>query len=130
MASYTGIPLTHRDHAQSCVFVTGHLKDGSCDLDWPALARPRQTVVVYMGLLCLPVLCAKLIEHGQSPDLPAAVVQHGTEATQRVVTGTLATLPALAEAAQLVGPTLIVVGEVVRLRERLNWFEPAGTPEA
>lgn len=126
VAAFAGIPLTHRDYAQACLFVTGHLKDGSMDLDWPALARPRQTVVVYMGLLCLPILCAKLIEHGQSADLPAAVIQHGTVPTQRVVTGTLATLPALAERAQLHGPTLIIVGEVVRLRERLNWFHPNG----
>jgi uroporphyrin-III C-methyltransferase/precorrin-2 dehydrogenase/sirohydrochlorin ferrochelatase len=124
VAAFAGIPLTHRDYAQACVFVTGHLKDGSMDLDWPALARPRQTVVVYMGLLCLPVLCAKLVEHGQSPDLPAAVVQQGTVPTQRVVTGTLATLPELAERAQLHGPTLIIVGEVVRLRDRYNWFRP------
>ncbi len=124
VAAFAGIPLTHRDHAQACLFVTGHLKDGSMDLDWGALARPRQTVVVYMGLLCLPVLCAKLIEHGQSPELPAAVVQQGTAPTQRVVTGTLATLPSLAERAQLHGPTLIIVGDVVRLRERLNWFQP------
>src|SRR5512143_901817 len=124
VAAFAGIPLTHRDYAQACLFVTGHLKDGTMDLDWPALARPRQTVVVYMGLLCLPVLCTKLIEHGQSPDLPAAVVQQGTAPTQRVVTGTLATLPELAERAQLHGPTLIIVGDVVRLRGRLNWFEP------
>jgi len=124
VAAFAGIPLTHRDHAQACLFVTGHLKDGSMDLDWPALARPRQTVVVYMGLLCLPTLCAKLIEHGQSPDLPAAVVQHGTAPTQRVVTGTLATLPDLAERAELHGPTLIIIGDVVRLRDRLNWFHP------
>ena len=126
VAAFAGIPLTHRDYAQACLFVTGHLKDGSMDLDWPALARPRQTVVVYMGLLCLPILCAKLIEHGQSRDLPAAVVQQGTVPTQRVVTGTLATLPELAERAQLHGPTLIIVGDVVRLRERLNWFQPVG----
>jgi uroporphyrin-III C-methyltransferase/precorrin-2 dehydrogenase/sirohydrochlorin ferrochelatase len=130
VAAFAGIPLTHRDYAQACLFVTGHLKDGSMDLDWPALARPRQTVVVYMGLLCLPVLCARLIEHGQSPDLPAAVVQHGTAPTQRVVTGTLATLPALAEDAKLHGPTLIIVGDVVRLRERLNWFHPGGDAPA
>ena len=126
VAAFAGIPLTHRDYAQACLFVTGHLKDGSMDLDWPALARPRQTVVVYMGLLGLPILCAKLIEHGQSPDLPAAVVQQGTAPTQRVVTGTLATLPELAERAALHGPTLIIVGDVVRLRERLNWFHPNG----
>jgi uroporphyrin-III C-methyltransferase/precorrin-2 dehydrogenase/sirohydrochlorin ferrochelatase len=124
VAAFAGIPLTHRDHAQACLFVTGHRKDGSMDLDWPALARPRQTVVVYMGLPCLPILCAKLIEHGQSPELPAAVVQHGTAPTQRVVTGTLATLPGLAGRAELHGPTLIIVGDVVRLRERLNWFHP------
>jgi len=124
VAAFAGIPLTHRDYAQACLFVTGHLKDGSMDLDWPALARPHQTVVVYMGLLCLPVLCAKLIEFGQSSDLPAAVVQQGTAPTQRVVVGTLATLPALAEQANLHGPTLIIVGDVVRLRERLNWFQP------
>ena len=128
VAAFTGIPLTHRDYAQACLFVTGHLKDGSMDLDWPALARPRQTVVVYMGLLCLPILCTKLIEYGQSPDLPAAVVQHGTAPTQRVVTGTLATLPELAERAVLHGPTLIIIGEVVRLRDRLNWFQPAADP--
>ena len=126
VAAFAGIPLTHRDYAQACLFVTGHLKDGSMDLDWPALARPRQTVVVYMGLLCLPILCAKLIEYGQSRDLPAAVVQQGTVPTQRVVTGTLATLPDLAERAHLHGPTLIIVGDVVRLRERLNWFQPGG----
>ena len=124
VAAFAGIPLTHRDHAQACLFVTGHLKNGSMDLDWPALARPRQTVVVYMGLLCLPILCAKLIEHGQSPDLPAAVVQQGTAPTQRVVTGTLATLPDLADRADLRGPSLIIIGDVVRLRDRLNWFRP------
>jgi uroporphyrin-III C-methyltransferase / precorrin-2 dehydrogenase / sirohydrochlorin ferrochelatase len=124
VAAFAGIPLTHRDYAQACLFVTGHLKNGSMDLDWPALARPRQTVVVYMGLLCLPILCAKLIEHGQSPDLPAAVVQHGTAPTQRVVTGTLATLSDLADRAELRGPTLIIIGDVVRLRDRLNWFHP------
>jgi uroporphyrin-III C-methyltransferase len=124
VAAFAGIPLTHRDHAQACMFVTGHMKDGSMDLDWTALARPNQTVVVYMGLLGLPNLCAKLIEHGQSPELPAAVIQHGTAPTQRVVAGTLATLPELAERAQLHGPTLIIIGEVVRLRDKLNWFDP------
>ena len=124
VAAFAGIPLTHRDHAQACLFVTGRLKNGSVDLDWPTLARPRQTVVVYMGLLCLPILCAKLIEHGQSPDLPAAIVQRGTAPTPRVVTGTRATLTDLAQRADLHGPTLIIIGEVVRLRDRLNWFHP------
>lgn len=124
VASYAGIPLTHRDHAQACVFVTGHLKDGSMSLDWEALARPRQTVVVYMGLLGLPVLCGKLIEHGMPAGTPAAIVQQGTTRSQRVVTGTLQTLPGLASSAQLRPPTLIIIGEVVKLRERLAWFDP------
>lgn len=122
VAAYAGIPLTHREHAQACVFVTGHLKDGSMNLDWPGLARRRQTVVIYMGLLGLPVLCEKLMEHGLPPDWPAAIVQHGTQPSQRTVTGTLATLPALAAAAQLRAPTLIIVGTVVTLQHKLQWF--------
>jgi uroporphyrin-III C-methyltransferase/precorrin-2 dehydrogenase/sirohydrochlorin ferrochelatase len=125
VAAYAGIPLTHRDYAQSCVFVTGTLRDGTMDLDWPALARPRQTIVVYMGLPGLPVLCAELVRHGlPAATTPAAIVQQGTHATQRVVTGTLRTLPRRAERAALHGPTLIIVGDVVRLRARLNWFKP------
>jgi len=124
-AAYAGIPLTHRDHAQACVFVTGHLKDGSVDLDWPALARPRQTIVVYMGLLSLPLVCRKLVLHGLAHDTGAAVIQQGTTRTQRVVTGTLKTLPGLVAKAKLHAPTLIIVGNVVRLRDKLNWFAPA-----
>ena len=124
VAAYAGIPLTHRDYAQSCTFVTGHLKDGSMNLDWPALARPNQTVVIYMGLLGLPVLCEKLVEAGRPAQTPAAVIQQGTTMAQRVVTGTLATLPGLVASAGLKAPTLIIVGEVVRLREKLNWFAP------
>ena len=123
VATYAGIPLTHRNYSQACVFVTGHLKDGSMTLDWAGLARPRQTVVIYMGLLGLPTLCQQLIAHGLPTDWPAAIVQQGTTANQRTVTGTLATLPDLAIAAQLKAPTLIIVGEVVRLRDKLAWFE-------
>ncbi|MDP2811609.1 MAG: uroporphyrinogen-III C-methyltransferase [Rhodocyclaceae bacterium] len=125
VASYAGIPLTHRNYAQACVFVTGHLKDGSMNLDWPGLARRRQTVVIYMGLHGLPVLCQKMIEHGLPPDWPAAIVQQGTTPNQRTVTGTLATLPELAVAAHLKAPTLIIVGEVVKLQKKLGWFEAA-----
>jgi len=123
VAAYTGIPLTHRDHAQACVFVTGHLQDGSMNLDWPGLARRRQTVVIYMGLHGLTTVCAKLIEHGLPPDWPAAIVQQGTTPNQRTVTGTLATLPRLAEQAHLKAPTLILVGQTVTLQEKLSWFE-------
>jgi uroporphyrin-III C-methyltransferase len=122
VASYAGIPLTHRDHAQACVFVTGHLKDGSCDLDWSALARPRQTVVIYMGLGALAEICAQLIAHGLRPDTPAAVVQQGTTLEQCVVGATLADLNACVVEAGLRSPCLIIVGEVVRLRDELAWF--------
>ena len=122
-ASYAGIPLTHRDHAQACLFVTGHLKDGSVDLNWRSLVQPNQTVVVYMGLVGLPVICRELVAHGLPPDKPAAIVSQGTLAEQRVVAGTLATLPALVAASDVRAPTLIIVGDVVRLRERLAWFD-------
>jgi len=116
VAAYAGIALTHRLLAQSCTFVTGHLQDGSMALDWPLLARARQTVVVYMGLLGLPQLCARLIEHGRAADTPAAIIQQGTTPDQRVIVGTLADLPARVAADPLHAPTLIIIGEVVRLR--------------
>ena len=123
-ASYAGIPLTHRDHAQSVVFVTGHLRDGSLNLNWRALAQPQQTIVFYMGLLAVDQLCARLAEHGLPAGTPAALVQAGTTPQQRVLTGTLATLPRIVKGSEVKAPTLIIVGEVVRLRERLKWFEP------
>jgi uroporphyrin-III C-methyltransferase/precorrin-2 dehydrogenase/sirohydrochlorin ferrochelatase len=122
VASYAGIPLTHRDYAQSCLFVTGHLKDGSCNLDWPALARPRQTVVIYMGLNGLADICAQLIAHGVAPSMPAAVVQQGTTLDQRVVAATLSDLHLRVTEAGLQSPCLIIVGEVVRLHDQLAWF--------
>ena len=124
VASYAGIPLTHRDYAQSCMFVTGHLKDGTMNLDWDALARPKQTVVVYMGLHGLEILCTELVKHGMPDTTPIAIVQQGTTPKQRVFTGTLATLPAIAEREKPQAPTLIIVGGVVTLREKLSWFHP------
>jgi siroheme synthase len=112
------------------VFVTGHLQDGSMALDWAGLARPRQTVVIYMGLTGLPMLCEQLIAHGLPADWPAAIVQRGTQPEQRTVTGTLTTLPALAAAAQLRAPTLIIVGSVVTLRDKLRWVEEIPGPSA
>jgi uroporphyrin-III C-methyltransferase/precorrin-2 dehydrogenase/sirohydrochlorin ferrochelatase len=122
-AAYSGIPLTHRDHAQSVRFVTGHLKDGSCDLPWADLVAPGQTLVFYMGLVGLPVICRELIAHGRSADTPAALVQQGTTPNQRVFTGTLADLPELVARHDVHAPTLVIVGEVVRLREKLSWFD-------
>lgn len=126
VASYAGIPLTHRDHAQACVFVTGHLKDGTMNLDWELLARPHQTVVVYMGLHGLDTLCGELIRHGLPDSTPIAIVQQGTTPNQRVFTGTLLTLPAIAEREKPQAPTLIIIGGVVSLREKLDWFHPQG----
>jgi len=124
VSSYAGIPLTHRDYAQACLFITGHLKDGNLDLDWPSMARPKQTVVIYMGLVGLAKICEKLIEYGVAPTMPVAVVQQGTTQRQRVVTATLQDLAEKVTAAGLKAPCLTIIGEVVRLREKLNWFEP------
>ncbi|MDP2153482.1 MAG: siroheme synthase CysG [Methylotenera sp.] len=124
VSSYAGIPLTHRDYAQACLFITGHLKDGSLDLDWEAMARPRQTVVIYMGLVGLAQICEQLIKHGVSPDMPVAVVQQGTTQRQKVVTATLADLSEKVTEAGLKPPCLTIIGEVVHLREKLAWFEP------
>jgi len=124
-AAYAGIPLTHRDYAQSVRFVTGHLKDGSCDLPWSELVAPSQTLVFYMGLVGLPVICQQLIAHGRAADTPAALVQQGTTINQRVFTGTLANLAERVANEQVQAPTLVIIGEVVQLREKLAWFEGA-----
>ncbi|WP_313305475.1 siroheme synthase CysG [Stutzerimonas balearica] len=128
-AAYAGIPLTHRDHAQSVRFVTGHLKDGSCDLPWAELAAPAQTLVFYMGLVGLPVICEQLIAHGRAASTPAALVQQGTTRNQRVFAATLADLPGRVATEQVQAPTLLIVGEVVQLREKLAWFEGAAQTE-
>ena len=123
-ASYAGIPLTHRDHAQSCVFVTGHLKDGSVNLDWPRLTAPNQTVVIYMGLVGLSHICEKLIEHGLEQATEIALIEQGTKQAQRVTAGTLSTLPSIISGMTVKPPTLIIVGSVVSLHSQLNWFNP------
>lgn len=122
-ATYAGIPLTHRDHAQSCTFVTGHLKDDSINLNWTQLAAPNQTIVVYMGLVGLEKICQSLIAHGSPKDLPAAMIQQGTTNNQRVVTGTLSTLPAQINELAISPPTLVIIGTVVSLHEKLKWFK-------
>ncbi|PPD50463.1 MAG: uroporphyrinogen-III C-methyltransferase [Methylobacter sp.] len=121
-ASYAGIPLTHRDHAQSCTFVTGHLKDNTINLNWTQLAAPNQTIVVYMGSMGLEKICQSMISHGSPPDLPIALVQQGTTRTQRVFTGTLATMPAQMAHEKISPPTLIIIGTVVSLHNKLSWF--------
>lgn len=122
-SAYGGIPLTHRDYAQSVRFVTGHLKDGTSNLPWHDLVAPAQTLVFYMGLVGLPTICAELIRHGRAASTPAALVQQGTTRNQRVFTGTLADLPDLVAQHEVHAPTLVIVGEVVQLRDKLAWFE-------
>ncbi|HSH55183.1 MAG TPA: siroheme synthase CysG [Methylotenera sp.] len=129
VSSYAGIPLTHRDYAQACLFITGHLKDGTIDLDWAAMARPKQTVVIYMGLVGLADICKRLIAEGVPSTMPAAVIQQGTTQRQRVVTATLADLAEKVGAAEMKPPCLTIIGEVVQLREKLNWFEPNATDD-
>lgn len=124
IACYTGIPLTHRQHAQSVLYATGHLCNGTLDLDWVALTRPRQTVVIYMGLNALPLICKKLVEHGLPSAHPIAVVQQGTTALHRIVGGTLATISDKVIASALQSPSLIIIGNVVALHETLGWFSP------
>jgi uroporphyrin-III C-methyltransferase/precorrin-2 dehydrogenase/sirohydrochlorin ferrochelatase len=122
-STYSGIPLTHRDYSQSCRFVTGHLKDGSMNLPWDELAVEQQTIVFYMALVGSKHLSEQLIAHGMRGDMPVALVEKGTTPDQKVYTTTLAGLPDLVKNETIHAPTLIIVGEVVKLREKLNWFD-------
>jgi uroporphyrin-III C-methyltransferase/precorrin-2 dehydrogenase/sirohydrochlorin ferrochelatase len=120
-SAYAGIPLTHRDHAQACIFVTGHGKNGDTGLDWSALVRPQQTVAIYMGLNRLGELMQSIIAAGTDPDFPAAIIENGARENQRILAGTVGTLEALAADTGLHGPTIIIVGTVVTLRGKLGW---------
>jgi uroporphyrin-III C-methyltransferase len=122
-AAYSGFPLTHRDHAQALTFVTGHLKDGSVNLDWPALARPCHTIVFYMGIGAAAEICRQMISHGLPPTTPAAVVRNGTLPDQQTLLATLGTLPERINESEIKPPALIIVGSVVSLHEKLSWFE-------
>ncbi|MCK5360305.1 MAG: uroporphyrinogen-III C-methyltransferase, partial [Gammaproteobacteria bacterium] len=122
-STYSGIPLTHRDYSQACTFVTGHLKDGTCNLNWPALAQPNQTIVFYMGLQAVNVICKELIAHDMPPSTPAALIQQGTTPQQKVYIGDLDSLPELVRLNEIKAPTLIIVGQVVQLHEKLNWYK-------
>jgi len=120
-ASYAGIPLTHRDYSQSVRFVTGHLKNDTCDLDWNSLVQGEQTLVFYMGLIGLPIICKELVSHGMPAEKPIALIQQGTTPNQKVYTGTLATMPDIIKANDVKAPTLIIVGDVVSLHDKLAW---------
>jgi uroporphyrin-III C-methyltransferase/precorrin-2 dehydrogenase/sirohydrochlorin ferrochelatase len=120
-SAYAGIPLTHRDYAQSVRFLTGHLKEGSPELPWSELVYENQTLVLYMGLVGLEKICAQLIAHGQRPDMPVALISKGTTPDQKVVVGTLADIASKVSEHQIQAPTLTIIGEVVKLREQLQW---------
>ena len=126
-SSYAGIPLTHRDYAQSCLFITGHLKDGSMDLNWQALVQPKQTLAVYMGTHGLDVLSCNLIEHGMPESTPAAIVQQGTTAQQSIYISTIKNLPDIPKQHDVKPPSMIIIGDVVSLHEKLAWYNPAET---
>jgi len=129
-AGYGGIPLTHRDHAQSVRFVTGHTKDGKLVHDWASMQSDTETIVFYMGLVGLPIICAELQRHGRPPDTPIALVQKASTPEQRVITGTLETMAAIVEREQPAAPTLIIVGSVVSLHDSLRWYNSAGPDES
>jgi uroporphyrin-III C-methyltransferase/precorrin-2 dehydrogenase/sirohydrochlorin ferrochelatase len=121
-ASYAGIPLTHRDYSQSVRFLTGHTKDGRVPLEWDLLVKEQQTLVFYMGLAGLPDICDQLLKHGMSSSTPVAVIQQGTTQTQKVVVGNLDRVSDLAVEKEIQAPTIIIIGEVVKLQESLSWF--------
>ena len=122
-STYSGIPLTHRDYSQSCRFVTGHLKDDTMNLPWDELAVEQQTIVFYMALKGAQHLSEQLQAHGMRGDMPLALVEKGTTPEHKVHTTTLAELPDVVADKAIRAPTLIIVGEVVKLREKLNWFD-------
>lgn len=126
-AAYAGIPLTHRDHAQACIFVTGHGAEGASAQNWDALVHPKQTVVIYMGLSSLHELAADYVAHGGDPKMPAAIIEKGTRPEQRIVAAPIADLPARADAQKITQPALIIIGSVVTLRRDLAWYEAPGT---
>ena len=133
-AAYAGIPLTHRDHAQSVRFVTGHLKNDTSDLPWKDFVQNNQTLVFYMGLVGLPIICRQLVANGMSADMPVALVSRGTTPGQKVVTGNLSTIVDRVESELVAPPTLVIIGHVVALRDRLDWvasvpLQPGGPAE-
>ena len=122
-SAYSGIPLTHRDHAQSCIFVTGHLKKGKLDLNWEKLIQPNQTIVFYMGLVSINIICSQLIRFGLDPKTPCALVEQGTTRNQKVYTSTIDEMNNLVEKEKPSAPTIFIIGHVVTLREKLNWYK-------
>ena len=123
-ASYAGIPLTHRDYSQACIFVTGHLRDGTVNLNWEMLAHEKQTLIFYMGMHGSKIICEELIKHGLSDETPAALIVKGTTEDQEVIIGDLKNMPKIIMERKIVPPTLLIIGDVVKLHNKLKWFNP------
>lgn len=123
-ASYAGIPLTHRDYSQACIFVTGHLRDGTVNLNWEMLAHEKQTLIFYMGMHGSKIICEELIKHGLSEETPAALIVKGTTEDQEVIIGNLKNMPEIIMERKIVPPTLLIIGDVVKLHNKLKWFNP------
>ena len=123
-ASYAGIPLTHRDYSQACIFVTGHLRDGTVNLNWEMLAHEKQTLIFYMGMHGSKIICEELIKHGLSDVTPAALIVKGTTEDQEVIIGNLKNMPEIIMDRKIVPPTLLIIGDVVKLHNKLKWFNP------
>ena len=121
-SAYSGIPLTHRDHAQSCIFVTGHLKKGKLDLNWKKLIQPNQTIVFYMGLVSIDIICEQLVANGLDSKTPCALIQQGTTPNQKVFTSILEDMSELVKKEKPSAPTIFIIGNVVNLRDKLNWY--------
>ena len=123
-ASYAGIPLTHRDYSQACIFVTGHLRDGTVNLNWKMLAHEKQTLVFYMGMHGSKIICEELIKHGLKNTMPAALIVKGTTVDQEVIIGDLENMPKIIMENKIIPPTLLIIGDVVKLHNKLKWFNP------
>ena len=121
-STYSGIPLTHRDYAQSCIFVTGHLKKGKLELDWEKLIQENQTIVFYMGLVSIDIICEELIKHGLSELTPCALIQQGTTNTQKEYISILKDMPTVVKTKKPKAPTIFIIGGVVTLRDKLKWY--------
>ena len=122
-SAYSGIPLTHRDYAQSCIFVTGHLRKGKLELNWEKLIQPNQTIVFYMGLVSIDIICNELIKHGLNSSTPCALIQQGTTPDQKVYISTLEGMADVVKKEKPSAPTIFIIGNVVTLRNKLNWFQ-------
>lgn len=124
--AYAGIPVTHRHHSSSFALITGHRKEGGeNNIQWEALAKGIDTLAIYMGVKNLPYIRRQLLLHGKDPDTPAALIHCGTLASQKTVVGTLETIAEIAEREQIINPSMIVIGDVVKLHHKVSWFEPA-----